>query len=128
MQVQGRHLFAYADAASERRRPVAYLHYRWEQDPPRGERRRGQPVYAVAYVYELQLTEEAQGKGLGSHLMSLVESFVRNPHLPATLAASLCPPADAQRPMRGVCMAGVSPQSAHVTRLHQQHCVWLSVS
>lgn len=82
MQVHGRHLFVYAEAPDGERRPVGYLHYRWEQDPPKEERRRGQPVFAVAYVYELQLTEDAQGKGVGTRLMALVESFVRT-RLPA---------------------------------------------
>lgn len=71
---KGRHLVAYAVEASGERRPVAYLHYRWELDPPKEERRKGQRVYAVAYVYELQLAEDARGKGLGSHLMSLLET------------------------------------------------------
>lgn len=79
IQAKGRHLVAYAVEASGERRPVAYLHYRWELDPPKEERRKGQPVYAVAYVYELQLAEDARGKGLGSHLMSLLETRVRSP-------------------------------------------------
>eukprot|EP00892_Ulva_mutabilis_P005871 jgi/Ulvmu1/3656/UM017_0070.1 len=74
------HLIAYMDGPAGpagpagERMPAAYLHYRWEADPPKDERRKGQPVYAVAYVYELQLAKEAQGNGLGTYLMSLVES------------------------------------------------------
>lgn len=77
LQARAHHLIAYPDNPVPTR-PVAYLHYRWEQDPPKEERRKGQPVFPVAYVYELQLTEEARGKGLGSYMMSLVEATVRS--------------------------------------------------
>jgi GNAT superfamily N-acetyltransferase len=55
---------------------VAYMCYRWEEDPPEEDREEGDVVLPVAYLYELQLEPSAQGKGLGSFMMSLLEQMV----------------------------------------------------
>lgn len=78
LQSDSRHLLA-QQYTSGSRIPVtvAYMCYRWEHDPLEEECRDDEQPVPVAYVYELQVDPCAQGKGIGPHLMHVLERMVR---------------------------------------------------
>ena len=85
-------------SSPESSKPLGFLNYRWEEDPPLEEREIGCRVRAIVYIYELQLEPHAQGQGVGSHVMGLLSDWVRPPksvsrqvnHLRETLFLRMC--------------------------------------
>lgn len=66
--------------AQDRKNPVAYCHYRWEQDPLPEDVDDESDVQPIMYVYEVQLKPCVRGSGLASYMMCLLEDWVRHPH------------------------------------------------
>ena len=62
-----RFLFAFSVAEDGAEEPVAFSHFRFEFEG----------AAAVLYVWELQLTEPVQRKGLGKFIMQLLELIGR---------------------------------------------------
>lgn len=78
MQQDSRHLVAQCTSSGNQPPTgVAYMCYRWEEDPPEEDREDDEETLPVAYLYELQLEPSAQGKGLGSCMMGMLERWVR---------------------------------------------------
>ena len=61
--------------------PVAFAHFRFEVEDSDGT--------PVAYVYELQVEDDARGRGVGRALMARVESIAENTRMARTMLTVL---------------------------------------
>jgi GNAT superfamily N-acetyltransferase len=65
-----------AYASDDLKTPVAYCHYRWEQDPLPEDVEDESDIVPIMYIYEVQLKPNVRGQGLASYMMHLLEDWV----------------------------------------------------